>query len=97
MAPRRSARLARRTCTDRTQRRDGQQALQRVVDSDVEAVAIAAADEVSAYIDPTAMTPDDEGGPCRLVRRSIRGQSASRAKWAYHAARTRVVAGRRQQ
>jgi len=62
---------------------------QRVVDSDVEAVAIAAADEVSAYIDPTTMTPDDEEALVAWFADPSADKALHEAKWAYHALRGR--------
>nr|WP_186343369.1 DNA polymerase I [Gordonia crocea] len=62
---------------------------QRVVDSDVEAVAIAAADEVSAFIDPTGMTPDDEQALADWFADPSADKALHEAKWAFHALRAR--------
>ena len=61
----------------------------RVVDSDVEAVAIAAADEVSAYLDPTTMTPDDEQALGEWFADPAADKALHEAKWAFHALRGR--------
>ncbi|NNG98007.1 DNA polymerase I [Gordonia araii] len=62
---------------------------QRVVDSDVEGVAIAAADEVSAFIDPTTMTPDDEQALGEWFADPSVDKALHDAKWAFHALRGR--------
>ncbi|MFT4200134.1 DNA polymerase I [Gordonia sp. (in: high G+C Gram-positive bacteria)] len=62
---------------------------QRVVDSDVEALAIAAADEVSAYLDPTTMTPDDEQALAEWFADPSADKALHEAKWAFHALRGR--------
>ncbi|QKT09104.1 DNA polymerase I [Gordonia sp. X0973] len=62
---------------------------QRVVDSDVDAVAIAAADEACAFVDPTTLTPDDEEALGDWFADPSADKALHEAKWAFHALRGR--------
>ncbi|MFT3899849.1 MAG: DNA polymerase I [Gordonia sp. (in: high G+C Gram-positive bacteria)] len=62
---------------------------QRVVDSDVEAIAIAAGDEACAFIDPVTMSPADEEALAEWFGDPSADKALHEAKWAFHALRSR--------
>ena len=55
-----------------------------VADGDATAVAIAAADGESAYLDTATMTPEDEAALGRWLADETRPKAAHEAKWAMH-------------
>ncbi|MFT4042666.1 MAG: DNA polymerase I [Gordonia sp. (in: high G+C Gram-positive bacteria)] len=62
---------------------------QRVVGSDVAGVAIAGADGVSAYVDITQLSPDDEAALGSWLADQSAAKALHEAKWAIHALRSR--------